>query len=98
MLCANQIPSQIEQVANGGMSTKEPLSLLDRFESPHTPLSHPGRLIPDKAGQALGLLSSIILILFSTMNHIWHQLPMSNAIATQFVRHDLPGLAAMRSQ
>ena len=87
MLCANQMPSQIEQVANGGMSTKEPLSLLDRFEPPHTPLSHPGRL--------MGLLSSIILILFSTMNHIWHQLPMSNAIATQFVRHDLPGLATV---
>jgi hypothetical protein len=32
------------------------------------------------------------------MNSVWHHLPVSNWITTQFIRHDLPGLASMRPQ
>ena len=31
------------------------------------------------------------------MNHVSNQFPMSNAITSQFVRHNLPGLAPMTS-
>ena len=72
------------------MSTKEPLSLLDRFEPPHTPLSHPGRL--------MGLLSSIILILFCTVDRLWDKFAMSNTIAAQLVCHDFSGLIAVTPQ
>ena len=44
------------------------------------------------------LFSPIILILCSAMNHIRHQLPVSDSIAAQFVRHDLSGLATMTPQ
>ena len=32
------------------------------------------------------------------MDRLWYQVPMSNAIATQLIGHDLPRLATMRTQ
>jgi len=53
MLRVDQVPAQIEQVLHSGTGANKSLGLPYRFESPHPPLSHPGALIPDKAGQAL---------------------------------------------
>jgi hypothetical protein len=44
------------------------------------------------------LLRPIILILFSTVDSLRHQLPVSNAITTQLIRNDLSGFAAMTAQ
>jgi hypothetical protein len=63
------------------MSTQEPLRLSHGFELAHFSLPNPGRLIPDKAGQALRLFRSIILILLGTVDRLGHQLPMSDPIA-----------------
>ncbi len=79
------------------MGTEKSLGLSDRFELSHPSLSHPGRLIPDKAGQALRLLSPIIFILFRNVDRLWNQFPVSNTITAQFVSHNLPRLAAMRA-
>jgi hypothetical protein len=46
----------------------------------------------------MGLLCSIILVLFSAVDCIESQLTMHDSITTQFVGNDLPGLAAMASQ
>ena len=43
----------------------------------------------------MGLLSSIILILFRAVNRLRDQLTMCNSIATQLIGHDLPWLSAM---
>jgi len=89
MLSPNQVPPQIEQVIDGSMGSYESQRLPHRLETPHSALSNPRRL--------MGLLCSIILILPDTVDRLRNKLPVSNPIATQFVRHDLPGLAAMRS-
>ena len=81
------MPAQIEQIRNRSMSAQEPLSLPDRFKLSHTSLSHPRSL--------MRLLRSIILVLFSDMDHFRHQLTMSNTIASQFICHDLPGLTTV---
>ena len=39
------MPSQIEQIANSGMSSHESLSLSHGFELPHPSLSNPSRLM-----------------------------------------------------
>ena len=75
---------------DSSMCTQKPLSLTSRFESPHPPLSHPGRLVR--------LLGPIILILLGTVNRLRNQFPMSYAIAPQFISHDLPGFSAMGAQ
>ena len=72
------------------MSTQKSLSLSDRLEPSHHPLSNPGRL--------MGLLCPIILILFSAMNNIRHQLSMRNTITTQFIGHNLPRFTTIASQ
>jgi hypothetical protein len=41
------------------------------------------------------LLSAIILILPSAVDHLWDQFALSNAIAAQLIGHNLPGFAAM---
>jgi len=89
MFSLHQMPSQIEQVTDSSMSTQEPLRLTDRFKSPHPPLSHPDRL--------MRLLSQIILIMFSTVDCLRDQFPVSNTIAWQFVGDYLPGLATIRT-
>ena len=73
MLGPNQVPAKIEQVTDNRMCTHKTLSLSDRLESPHPPLSNPGRL--------MRLLGPIILILLSTVNRLWHELAMCNTIA-----------------
>jgi hypothetical protein len=80
------------------MSAQESLSLFDRFKLSHPSLSHPGSFIPDKAGQALGLLYAIILILFSAVYRLGDEFPMSNTVTAQLISHDLPGLPSMTSQ
>ena len=90
MLGANQVPAQIEEIGYGSMSTQKSLGLVHRFESPHPSLSHSGRLVR--------LLGPIILTLFSTMDRLWHQLTMCNAIASQLIRHYLSGLSTMAAQ
>jgi hypothetical protein len=44
------------------------------------------------------LLGPVILILLSTVNNFRHQLSMRHTIASQFIRHDLPGLSTMTAQ
>ena len=41
------------------------------------------------------VLSPIILILLGTVERLRDELTVSNTIASQFIGHDLPGLAAM---
>jgi hypothetical protein len=53
MFSPDQVPTQIEQITDSCVGTQESLSLSSRFELSHPSLSDPGRLIPDKAGQAL---------------------------------------------
>ena len=69
------------------MYTQETLRLLDRLELSHPSLSHPGCL--------MGLLCPVVGILGIIMDNIRHQLSMRNAIAPQFVSHDLSGLVSM---
>lgn len=85
MLSPDQMSAWIER----SMSTKESLRLPDRFEPSHPSLPHPGRL--------MRLLYPIISILAVVMSNVWHQFPMSNSIATQFVGDDLPWLCTMAS-
>jgi hypothetical protein len=68
------------------------LSLPHRFETPgcrttHPALSNPGRLMRP--------LRPIVGILRIIVDNTWHQLPVSNTITSQLIRHDLPGLAAV---
>jgi len=72
------------------MGCDKPLGLLHRLELPHASFTHPGCFVR--------LLHPIILILFSAMNYIRHQLSMSDWVAPQLVCHNFPGLAAMPAQ
>ena len=69
------------------MGCDKPLGLLHRLELPHASFTHPGCFVR--------LLHPIILLLFSAMNYIRHQLSMSDWVAAQFVGHDLPGLTTV---
>jgi hypothetical protein len=44
VLSPNQVPAQIEQIANLSVSAQESLSLLHRLKSPHPSLPHPRRI------------------------------------------------------
>jgi hypothetical protein len=82
--------SGVEWVVDSCVERYKSLGLSKGFE-----LSHPS--FPDP-GRFMRLLGSIILILLSAMNHIRHQLSISNAITLQFVGHYLPGFTAMTPQ
>jgi len=45
MMRGQQVPAEVEEVRDGGMSADEALSLKHGLESPHRPLPHPGRLM-----------------------------------------------------
>jgi hypothetical protein len=62
MFSANQMPTQIEEIRNRGMSTQKPLSLPYRLELPHPSLPDPGRL--------MRLLSSVIFIQLSAVDRL----------------------------
>ena len=62
----------------------------DRFELPHPSLPH--------SGSFMGLFCPIVLILLSTVDRIWYQFTMSNAITSQLIGNDLPWLTSMRPQ
>ena len=64
------------------MRAQKSLRLPCCFELPHHPLSHPSRLV--------GLLCPIVRVLLSAVDRVGNQLPMGNAITTQFIRHDFP--------
>jgi hypothetical protein len=66
------------------MSPQKSLSLLDRFELPHPSLSYSGRL--------MGLLCSIVSVPVIYMNRTGDHFSVSNAITTQLIRNDFPGL------
>ena len=72
------------------MSSHESLSLPHRLELPRSSLPDPGRL--------MGLLCSIILTLFGTVNRHGYQLTVSYTIAPQLIRHNLPGFCRTGSQ
>jgi hypothetical protein len=84
------MPPEIEQITDGSVSAQEPLRLFYRFESSHPSLSYPSRLVR--------LLSPIIGVMIRNMYRFRHHFPMRYRVATQLVRHDLPGFAAMISQ
>jgi hypothetical protein len=60
------------------MTTQKSLSLLDRFELPHTSLSHPGRF--------MRLFRPIVRVSSIVMHDIRHQFPVGYTIASQLVR------------
>jgi hypothetical protein len=68
---------------NTGMRSHEALGLNIVFESPHQPLSHPGRIVR--------LLYPAIGMPFSNMNKVQHQLTLRYWITLKLIRHDLPG-------
>jgi hypothetical protein len=91
MCSADQVPTQIEKIMDSSMRTQKSLCLPGRLELPecrttHTAFPHPSRF--------MGLLSPIILILLCTVDRLRHQFTVSDAIAAQFICHDLPGFAA----
>ena len=45
MLRSDQVPAQIEQIADRSMGTEESLSLSNKLEPPHPSLSYSGRLM-----------------------------------------------------
>jgi hypothetical protein len=72
------------------MSAEKSLSLPDRLEFLHSSLPHPGWLV--------GLLNTIVRILGSVVDFLGDHFPAGNAIATQFVGHDLPRFATTDPQ
>ena len=95
ILSPDQMPSQVEQVADrsracpalSGMGTQKSLRLTCRFEPTHPSLPNSGRLVR--------LLCPIILILLSTVDRLGYQLPMCDAVTSQLVSHNLPGFTTM---
>ena len=69
------------------MHCQESLGLLRRFESTHAPFSN-SRWLMRKFCPVVGIPRCI-------MNRIWNQLAMCDAVASQFVRHNLPGFTTM---
>jgi hypothetical protein len=63
------------------MRTQKCLGLPHGFEPPQPSLPDPGRLIPDKAGQAQRLPCPIILILLSAVDRLRSEIPMTHSIA-----------------
>jgi hypothetical protein len=90
MLSSDPVPSQIEEIRNGGMGGHESLGLTHRLEPPHSPLSHPGRLVR--------LLGPVVLILLCTVDRFRDKLPMSDPITSQFISYYLSGFSSMGSQ
>ncbi len=90
MICSNQMPSETEQIIEGGMGTQKSLRLTDGFEPSHPPLAHPGRF--------MRLLCPVVGILTGVMNDVRHQLSMSDSITPELVCIDLRRFTAMTSQ
>ena len=90
MFSLDQMPPKIEKIMDNGMGTQKSLCLPLGLEPSHPALPYPGRL--------MRLFSPIILILLGTVDRLRDQFPMRDAIASQFICQDLPGLPAMASQ
>jgi hypothetical protein len=58
------VPAEIEQVLHSGMGANKSLRLPHRFEFSHPPFPDPGNF--------MGLRSPIVLILFGTVDGLWH--------------------------
>ena len=72
------------------MGSNKSLSLPDRLELSHPPLSYSGCLVK--------LLCPIILIPFNTVDRLRNQFTVSNAIVSKLVSRDLSRLVAMIPQ
>ena len=75
---------EIEKIVNSRMDIEKSLRLQCRFETTHTSLSNSSRLMRQ--------FRAIVGILRRVMNRLGYQLPMSDTVASQLVRHDLPWL------
>jgi hypothetical protein len=64
MLSIDLVPTQAKQIGHSVMGTQKPLSLSDRLEPSHHPLSHPGRL--------MRLLCPIVGILRCIVDYVRH--------------------------
>jgi hypothetical protein len=62
MLGTDFMPTQVKQIGHSGMGTQKPLRLPHRFEFPHPPFPHPGRLMQ--------LFSPIVGILRIIMDNV----------------------------
>ena len=90
MFSPDQMATKVEKITDSRMGSEKSLCQPNRLESPHPSFPHPGRL--------MRLLHPIILIPFSTVDHIRHQFSMGDWITAKFVRHDLSGFTTMATQ
>jgi len=75
------MPAKIEQIIHSGMNTQESLRSPRRLEAAHTSFSHTSRLVRK--------LCPVISILGCIVKRFRDELSMRNAIASQFVGHNL---------
>ena len=90
MFSRNQVPAKVEQVVNSRMNAQETLSLPRRFKPSHTPFSNSCWLMR-KLCPVIGILRCIV-------HRVGDQFSMCNAVASQLIRDDLSGLAAIFSE
>jgi hypothetical protein len=79
--------AKIEEICDGSVHADESLRLKHRFESPHPPFPHPGRLV--------GEFDPIVRVSRSVVDRFWDEFPPRDRVAPQLVRHDRPGLSPM---
>jgi hypothetical protein len=72
MLSPNKVPAKVEKITDNGMRTQKSLSLFDRFELAHSSLPDPAHLVR--------LLCPIILVPFSAVNRVGHDISLSYRI------------------
>jgi hypothetical protein len=72
---------------NGSVHADESLRLKHRFESPHPPFPHPGRLV--------GEFDPIVRVSRRVVDRFQDEFPPGDRVALQLVRHDRPGLTPM---
>ena len=76
--------SQMDKIVDSRVDIWKSLRLHARFETTHTTFSNSSRL--------MGKLSAIIRILRGIMKRFRDQFPVSDAIASQLIRHNPPRL------
>ena len=74
---SEEMPSDSEEVLNGGVDAEESLGLASRFEPSHLAFSLPCGLMRD--------FSPVVLVLPRRVENRCHQFPMSGTVASQFV-------------
>ena len=81
---AYKMSSKVEKIVDRRMDSQKSLRLCCRFESPHPSLSDSCRLMRQ--------LRPVIGMLCCVMESVQNKLTMRDAIASQFIGHNLPGL------